>query len=78
MQLTPDSGAKFEALIEQLPDSEWRASARIILDTHSDIHVERLGPEMFDSEEEASAWVTSTARAKGFTVVILNMKLLLN
>lgn len=74
LALTPADGAKFQALIEQLPDGKWRASAVAKLDTLKEVFVETVGTETLDSEQSATDWIHHAARTHGFTAIYLDIK----
>lgn len=65
--LTAADGAKFFALIEEMPDGMWRASGVVRLDKRSEIQEQTSGIEMFPTEETARAWVERAGAARGFT-----------
>jgi len=60
--LTAADGAELHALIEEMPDSDWRAVGIVRLDNKSEVQQQPVGIEM----AEARAWVDCAAKAKGF------------
>ena len=64
--LTAADGAELHALIEEMPDSDWRAVGIVRLDNKSEVQQQPVGIEMFPTEAEARAWVDCAAKAKGF------------
>jgi hypothetical protein len=72
--LTAADGAKFLALIEEMPDGQWRASAVVRLDTKSKIDEQQDDVCMFQSEEAARGWIHKAAAARGFSSVSIEVK----
>ena len=64
--VTAADGAELHALIEEMPDSDWRAVGIVRLDNKSEVQQQPVGIEMFPTEVEARAWVDRAAKAKGF------------
>jgi hypothetical protein len=64
--LLVEDGATFHGLIQPLPDNQFRASCRARLDHRS--HIQREAPEyrLFDSKNEARAWVHGMAALRHF------------
>jgi len=62
--LTAADGAELHALIEEMPDSDWRAVGIVRLDNKSEVQQQPVGIEMFPIEAEARAWVDCAAKAK--------------
>jgi hypothetical protein len=71
--LSAADGAKFRALIEEMPDGQWRASGQVKLDMKSKIEDQTSDIEMFPSEEQARAWAETAARARGFSDFFLKV-----
>jgi hypothetical protein len=64
--LSPSDGAEFQAIVEQLPDGQWRASGVFRLDKKSEILEEPAGIEMFPTEGAAIQWVRRIGADHGF------------
>jgi hypothetical protein len=64
--LTAADGAEFFAMIEEMPDSSWRASGVVRLDKKSEVLEQPLGVETVPDETAARAWVEKAGAARGF------------
>jgi hypothetical protein len=64
--LTAADGATFHAMIEEMPDGNWRASGVVRLDKKSEMQEQTSGVEMFPTEAAARAWVEKAGASRGF------------
>jgi hypothetical protein len=72
--LTAADGAEFRALIEEMPDGVWRASAVVRLETESEEREQPHDVELFSSEQAARSRADRTAMGRGFLSFSLEVK----
>ena len=69
--LTAADGAELHALIEEMPDSDWRAVGIVRLDNKSEVQQQPVGIEMFPCRSRKSHPVRIRARSSSCATLAL-------
>jgi len=65
-ELTPEGGVQFRGTLQELENGKWRASGVISLDKKSEVLEELVEARVYDSREEARAYLHAVAKSRGF------------
>ena len=66
----PEDGAKFYGSVRAMPNGEWRASCATHLGVGSGFKDEEPQSRVFETEDDARAWIASVGMARGFTSMV--------